>query len=356
MHGVLHGGLRDAQAHLNRMLAERDLGRNIRSSRQTLGQYLEHWLDISARPRLRPKSYRDYSSLLTRYICPRLGARPLGELSAAEIQTLYSELLDRGLSARTIRYIAPLPRYLSDRHGPDDRTEFIGATHRPLSVELQANAGILSRLTGVPSVERFFGGNRASTPFIPGEPWSVRDQPYIRSIPENEPGSAITNANIGGARYYSANLSVAKVLWGRALVPRAIGDQDFLENLDGAFASSQGELSDYYFDRNPKVSGIRSDARIIATELTTLKNSLSILTTSLGSEPQVKSRLVAVRGSVTIAALTTHAIASGKVNETSLFVHLEVPSIEKGIGRLTSKLSVSWIRKFGQWDKWKGCS
>ncbi len=197
----IHGGLRDAQAHLNRMLAERDLGRNIRSSRQTLGQYLEHWLDISARPRLRPKSYRDYSSLLTRYICPRLGARPLGELSAAEIQTLYSELLDRGLSARTIRYIAPLPRYLSDRHGPDDRTEFIGATHRPLSVELQANAGILSRLTGVPSVERFFGGNRASTPFIPGEPWSVRDQPYIRSIPENEPGSAITNANIGGARY-----------------------------------------------------------------------------------------------------------------------------------------------------------
>ena len=38
----IHGGLRDAQAHLNRMLAERDLGRNIRSSRQTLGQYLEH--------------------------------------------------------------------------------------------------------------------------------------------------------------------------------------------------------------------------------------------------------------------------------------------------------------------------
>ena len=100
----IHGGLRDAQAHLNRMLAERDLGRNIRSSRQTLGQYLEHWLDISARPRLRPKSYRDYSSLLTRYIFPRLGARPLGELSAAEIQTLYSKLLDRGLSARTIRY------------------------------------------------------------------------------------------------------------------------------------------------------------------------------------------------------------------------------------------------------------
>ena len=38
----IHGGLRSAQAHLNRMLAERDFGRNIRSSRQTVGQHLDH--------------------------------------------------------------------------------------------------------------------------------------------------------------------------------------------------------------------------------------------------------------------------------------------------------------------------
>jgi integrase len=42
--------------------------------------------------------------LLARYVRPRLGSRPLGELSAAEIQPLYSELLKRELSARTIRY------------------------------------------------------------------------------------------------------------------------------------------------------------------------------------------------------------------------------------------------------------
>jgi hypothetical protein len=41
------------------MLAERDLGRNIRSSRQTLGQYLDHWLDTSAQPRLRAKGFPD---------------------------------------------------------------------------------------------------------------------------------------------------------------------------------------------------------------------------------------------------------------------------------------------------------
>lgn len=81
----IHGGLRSAQAHLNLMLAERELGRNIRSSRQTVGQYLDHWLNICARPRLRPKSFCDYSNLLARYVRPRLGARPLGELWPAEI-------------------------------------------------------------------------------------------------------------------------------------------------------------------------------------------------------------------------------------------------------------------------------
>jgi hypothetical protein len=61
------GRLRVAQTHLNRMLAERDLGRNIRSSRQTLGQYLDHWLEICACLRLWAKSFRDYSTLLARH-------------------------------------------------------------------------------------------------------------------------------------------------------------------------------------------------------------------------------------------------------------------------------------------------
>jgi hypothetical protein len=74
----IHGGLRSAQAHLNSILAERDLGRNIRSSRQTVGQYLDHWLTICAQPRLRAKSFRDYVALMARYVRPRLGERRLG--------------------------------------------------------------------------------------------------------------------------------------------------------------------------------------------------------------------------------------------------------------------------------------
>jgi len=60
----VHGGLRSAQAHLNCMLSERDLGRNICSSRQTVGQYLDHWLDICARPRL-PMASRNLNSSMS---------------------------------------------------------------------------------------------------------------------------------------------------------------------------------------------------------------------------------------------------------------------------------------------------
>lgn len=102
----IHGGLRPAQAHLNRMLAERDLGRNIRSSRQTVGQYLNHWLDICARLRLRAKSFRDYRSLLARYVRARLGEwADFGDKLVSE-----SLIREAGNTSGTVQTLkAPMP-------------------------------------------------------------------------------------------------------------------------------------------------------------------------------------------------------------------------------------------------------
>ena len=101
---TIHGGLRDAQAHLNKMLGERDRGRNLDSSKQTLNQYLDRWLEVCAKPRLRVKSFLDYEGLLRRYVRSQLGTKALATVSAFDIQTLYRELLNRSLSARSIRY------------------------------------------------------------------------------------------------------------------------------------------------------------------------------------------------------------------------------------------------------------
>jgi integrase len=59
---------------------------------------------MCAKPRLRTKSFRDYEGLLRRYVRPQLGSCPLVSVQPFDIQSLYRELLDRGPSARTIRY------------------------------------------------------------------------------------------------------------------------------------------------------------------------------------------------------------------------------------------------------------
>ena len=100
---TIHGGLRDAQAHLNKMLGERDRGRNLDSPRQTLNQFLDRWLEVCSRPRLRPKSLRDYEGLMRRYVRPTLGAKTLATVSAFDIQVLYRDMLDR--SCRPVRFV-----------------------------------------------------------------------------------------------------------------------------------------------------------------------------------------------------------------------------------------------------------
>lgn len=66
--------------------------------------YLDQWLKTAAKPRLRPKSYLDYEALLRLHIRPVLGTRPLGAIVQYDIETIYAQMFERGLSARTIEY------------------------------------------------------------------------------------------------------------------------------------------------------------------------------------------------------------------------------------------------------------
>lgn len=86
------------------MLSERDLGWNLDSSKQVVNQYLDRWLELCAKPRLRAKSLKDHEGLLRRYVRPRSGSKALTAISALDIQMLYQEMLAGGLSAHSIRY------------------------------------------------------------------------------------------------------------------------------------------------------------------------------------------------------------------------------------------------------------
>lgn len=83
---MVHGPVRHAQAFLNKVLRDRDLGRQIEAE-ITLNEYLDRWLETAAKPRLREKSYRSYESLLRRYIRPSLGPRNLAAICPLDVQT-----------------------------------------------------------------------------------------------------------------------------------------------------------------------------------------------------------------------------------------------------------------------------
>lgn len=101
---TVHGTARRAQEYLTKMLRERDLGRGLERSEITLNEFLDRWLETAAKPKLRDKSYRSYEGLLRRYIRPSIGDRVLSAVTPLDLQDAYQQLVNRGLSSRTVRY------------------------------------------------------------------------------------------------------------------------------------------------------------------------------------------------------------------------------------------------------------
>lgn len=104
----------EAQARAQRAawLAELERGTAVDPSRMTVGEYLRHWLETSARPSVRASTYQSYESVIRVRIVPGIGNVQLQKLTALHVQKLYTDLLigrraDRKagrLSNRTVRY------------------------------------------------------------------------------------------------------------------------------------------------------------------------------------------------------------------------------------------------------------
>jgi integrase len=101
---TIHGPMREAQSYLTRRLRERDLGRDLEGAKIALNEYLDRWLETAVKPRVREKTCQDYEGMLRRYVRPSLGERLLSALSPLGLQTTYQQMMERDLSARTVRY------------------------------------------------------------------------------------------------------------------------------------------------------------------------------------------------------------------------------------------------------------
>lgn len=96
---------KEAEKVLTALLRKRDMGELlIEPTRMTVREYLEHWLEAAAKPRLAEGTYREYAGILKRYLYDPLGNTRLAKLTPVAIQQVYGEMLGRGLSPRMVRY------------------------------------------------------------------------------------------------------------------------------------------------------------------------------------------------------------------------------------------------------------
>jgi integrase len=92
---TVRGTKRDAQRLLRQRLTEIDEGSFVVSSKQTLNEYAQHWLDNIAPAKVGAKTLERYREMVEKHIA-RIGDTPLQQLSAAQIDTFYAHLRENG--------------------------------------------------------------------------------------------------------------------------------------------------------------------------------------------------------------------------------------------------------------------
>jgi len=98
------GTKKDAEKRLAELLHQLDTGSYVKPSKTTLAEYLSRWLQDYAQPNLSPRSYERYESIARVHLIPKLGSISLTQLKPGHLQKHYTDMLNKGLSARTVRY------------------------------------------------------------------------------------------------------------------------------------------------------------------------------------------------------------------------------------------------------------
>ena len=94
---------KEADRALATWLAEIERGTAIDTTKQSVGEFLTHWLDTVATYRVRPTTLEDYRYTVTKHIIPALGSIPVQRLTAPQVQAFYAAMRDAGRGARTVQ-------------------------------------------------------------------------------------------------------------------------------------------------------------------------------------------------------------------------------------------------------------
>ena len=96
------GSKSKAQQTLRALLTSLDKGIPLETSKATVAKFLERWLTDYVETNTGPRTLEGYREKIQSYILPNFGGVSLVKLTPQHIQGLYSEMLGRGLSPRTV--------------------------------------------------------------------------------------------------------------------------------------------------------------------------------------------------------------------------------------------------------------
>ena len=106
---------RDVQDKLRAALRDMDAGLDLTAGRQTVGQFLDRWLDDVVAPTLAPKTVSSYREIVRVHLVPALGRHELTKLTPQHVQALLREREAAGRSPRTVAYIRAVLRIALNR-------------------------------------------------------------------------------------------------------------------------------------------------------------------------------------------------------------------------------------------------
>lgn len=163
-------------------------------------------------------------------------------------------------------------RWLPKRQNPEE-------VHKALTLEAHLSGGTIQTLGNIPVTQRFFGGN-VERNFIEGDSWRIRNGPFIRSIPENRLNGSSAIQAIGGTSFFALNLTVARPVWGRPILPKELAtDPEFFPALESSKVSARNILLGAYLSKINVFSGILA-------KIPPVEANIDSLTTLLANMPE----------------------------------------------------------------------
>jgi integrase len=100
----------EAPAKLTAALAAFSEHRTPPPERQTVADFLEGWLENTARPSVRASTYESYSGVVRHHLIPDLGRIRLSRPTPDEVHGMLNRKLDAGLSPRRVDFLRGILR------------------------------------------------------------------------------------------------------------------------------------------------------------------------------------------------------------------------------------------------------